>query len=345
MSTTERHTMNGKPVFTVPAKTVLNLHSGFEEKLLCDGPTFSLGDACAYSCSFCYVEAILKKLDRVRLLLAAHGLRHEDVVIRREHPLALLQKQLVHSSGITRYPDPADRRVVYSSPLVDVAANMTLVRETVDACALILKHTHWQIRLLSKSNLLPKVAEGLGNAYEAKERVIYGVSAGTLDDRIAGAFEKGTPLVSRRLASLHKLQDWGCRTFGMICPSLPQMGDDYAAFARDMAEAIRAEKCEHVWAEVINVRGESMENTVKALRDANAYGHAEELQYVSTCAERWEIYNRATFEAHAEVYKDSVGKLRYLVYPTPKTREFWQRNISRGAVLLGAHAHAPQVVT
>lgn len=337
----KRETMGNKPVFTVPVKTVLTLHSGFEEKLLCEGPTFSLGDACVYSCSFCYVEAILKKLDRVRLLLEAHGFKHEDVVIRREHPLKTLHKQLVHASGIPRYRDPTDRRVIYSSPLVDVAANMTLVRETIDACALILKHTHWQIRLLSKSNLLPKIAQGLGNAYEAKERIIYGVSTGTLDDRIAAAFEKDTPLVSKRLQSLHWLQNEGFRTFGMICPSLPQMGDDYKSFARDMAAAIRAEKCEHVWAEVINVRGESMTRTTRALVAAGFHEEATKLTLVSLDAKAWEIYNRATFEAHAEVYNEFVGKLRYLVYVNPKNIDYWRTQVSRGAVLLGAAAHSP----
>src|SRR5206468_4826428 len=42
----------------------------------------------------------------------------------------------------------------------------------------------------------------------------------------------------------------------MICPSLPQT--NYHAFAREMSDTIRAEKCEHVWAEIINVRGDSM---------------------------------------------------------------------------------------
>lgn len=34
-----RSTMNGKPVFTVPAKTIINFDSGFGKKLLCDDMT------------------------------------------------------------------------------------------------------------------------------------------------------------------------------------------------------------------------------------------------------------------------------------------------------------------
>ena len=39
--------MNGKEVVFVKAKTVINFKSGFDHKLLCDGPTFSTGSACA----------------------------------------------------------------------------------------------------------------------------------------------------------------------------------------------------------------------------------------------------------------------------------------------------------
>ena len=94
--------------------------------------------------------------------------------------------------------------------------------------------------------------------------MIYGVSTGTLDDNLARSFEQGTPLPSKRVASLHWLQNNGYRTFGMICPSLPQ--HEYDGFAREIRDAICAEKCEHVWAEVINVRGDSMTRTIAALR-------------------------------------------------------------------------------
>ena len=118
---------------------------------------------------------------------------------------------------------------------------MELVRETAEICSVILELTDWDIRLLSKSNLLPKLAVSLGmlppweRVFKSKERIIYGVSTGTLDDNLAQAFEQGCPLVSKRIQSLHWLQDNGFRTFGMICPSLPfEDGWEYGVFARHM---------------------------------------------------------------------------------------------------------------
>lgn len=351
--------MNGKPVLRVPVKTILSLESGFAEKLLCDGPVMAIGEGCAYSCSFCYVPAVYQKLDRIREVIAAynraHGteLRHEDVVILREGALDVLRGQLIRPDGMVRHGHPDDRRVIYSSPADDVAANMDLVRTTAEACKLILTHTHWQIRLLSKSNLLPKLAAILvdwANAQpyvreaEVRARMIFGVSTGTLDDNLARVFEEGTPSVSRRIESLHVLQDNGFRTFAMVCPSLPMGASGlkssapvYDAFATRARELLRYEKCEHVWAEVINLRGRSFERTIAALRSGGFYRDAELVEEVSHEPELWEAYNRDTFLAHAKACEDFVGKLRFLTYVDASTRPWWEKQIARGAVLLGGH--------
>jgi DNA repair photolyase len=341
-----RTTMNGKPVFTVDAKSIINTKSGFEKKLLCDGYTFSMGDACAFDCTFCYVPSMYRKLERVRLLKEAHGIEHSQMVVRRGGALDLLLSELTHRGGKPRFTGEGERgRVIYASPSVDVAANMDLVRETVDACALILGLTPWHIRLLSKSNLLPKVAEGLAfrareghcgfTELEVHQRVIFGVSTGTLDDGIAAAFEKDTPKVSMRLKSLHWLQDKGFRTFGMVCPSLPQPDAiAYARFAMDAAAAIRADKCEHLWAEVINVRGESMIRTCGALGGAGHERAAALLAEVSMNPVRWEAYNRATFLAHTKALAQWPGKLRFLTYTTKDSHPWWAERVNLGAVLL-----------
>lgn len=330
-----RTTMNGKPVLFRPTKTVLNMHSGFEKKLLCDGPTFSLGDACAYSCSFCYVPDMMRKAAYV-----PKDHPHKDMVVRRENALPILRKQL-HSLK----PEVRDQHlVIYSSPLVDIAANMDLLRETADACVWILRYTQWHIRLLSKSNLLPKLAHEIIDASQAtgwenavRSRMIFGVSTGTLDDAQAAAFETGCPKVSKRIQSLHQLQDEGFRTFGMICPSLPQKESTYAKWSFDIMKAIRAEKCEHVWAEVINVRGDSMTRTCKALHTAGYEWQASELAQCATSKSCWEHHARHTFLNHAAVmdilHPAKSKSLRFLQYVTKSTRAWWD-DAGPGSVLL-----------
>jgi len=323
-----RATMNGKPVFTVPAKTVINFKSGFEHKKLCDGPTFSAGTACVYSCAFCYVPDMFKKMAPA---LAAQGVvgKHEDIVIRRANAAAIAEAQLTDKHGHPKFLDVFDKRVIFSSPAVDVAGNMELVEETVYICKAILTKTNWQIRLLSKSNLLPEVAKRIPDFDQ--HRMIYGVSTGTLDDGLARVFEQGTPLVSKRIESLHWLQDHGHRTFGMICPSLPQ--SNYWRFAAEMSAAIRSEKCEHVWAEVINARGESFARTLAALRAGGYEAEAVQLETVGTDRMAWEHYARQTFAAHSLAYT-GTDKLRFLQYVTADTRGYWQSQEGSGAILL-----------
>jgi DNA repair photolyase len=334
--------MGGKPVFNVPAKSVVNFTSGFGHKLLCDSLTFSAGSACQYSCTFCYVTDLMKKsphLENVRgqfrsLFPGEPIPSHSEIVIRREGVLNALRSQLT-SRNKPKFTDPNDNRVLYMSPLVDVAANLTLCEETAEACKIILSLTHWQIRILSKSSFLPRIAQALDldPDLRAKDRVIYGLSTGTLDDDLARSFEQGTPLVSKRIESLHWLQDEGYRTFGMICPSLPYgSADEYREFSQTMCEAIRVDRCEHVWAEIMNVRGESFTRTLAALREAG-YLTAADLLDKARRQDFWEQYSRDTFLAHTEFVP--AEKLRFLQYINAKSKGWWQGHRDKGAILLG----------
>lgn len=333
-------TMAGKPQILRAAKTVLSLNAvKFEEKLLCDGITLNLGDSCVYSCQFCYVEAVMRKLcskniesfNQTRPSNDSAILGHRDVVIRRQNALELLRSQLVRKNGKPRYFDINDKRVVFTSTLVDVAANMELLKETAAACNIILEQTNWDIRLLSKSSLLHLLVEKGYIDQKYCQRLIFGFSTGTLDDKIASAIETGTSLVSKRLESLHWLQDNKFRTFGMICPSLPQT--DYDTFSRDICAAIRVEKCEDVWAEVINVRGSSLTRTANALRNKGFETEAKALEFSMENKKQWEDYSRATFEAHTK--NIPADKLHFLQYVDARNIEWWTSKKKAGAVLLG----------
>lgn len=324
--------MNGKPVFEIDVKSVINLRSKFREKLLCDGPTFSAGTACAYCCSFCFVEAQHARNSPVQTLLKSQNVSFDEIVIRRRNAAAKVTEILKNAKGEPRFPDPMDTRVIYASPLVDVAANIELVNETIEICRSILKLTHWHIRLLSKSNLLPKIATALE---DYRDRLIFGVSTGTLDNKLAAAFEQNTALVSKRIESLHWLQDNAFRTFAMVCPSLPQ--HDYLNFAKEMAQVLRINKCEHYWAEALNVRGKSMTRTVAALIAGGFKTEACMLQEVSKDAKVWENYSRETFLAHTQFIP--AEKLRFLQYVKKEHLAFWQEHAPLGAVLLGKYAH------
>jgi DNA repair photolyase len=327
--------IRGKPVYEITVHEIINFDSAFGHKLLCTGLTFSLGSACVFECAFCYVESIVRKHPQVKRLareLARLGLKFEDVVIVRCAALDIMREQLtIHKP---RQMDLQRPGVIYSSPLVDPAPTMPMARQTAEACQIILQLTNWDIRLLSKSSLLREVAKQIPERF--KHRLIYGFSTGTLDNQLASAFEKKTSLVSKRLESLHWLQDNGYRTFGMICPSLPE--DDYDQFARDMAAAIRVDRCEHVWAEVLNGRGTAIKRTCDALDKGGYAKEAESVRSLFGKRKRpvWERYSRDTFLAHTRYIPPE--KLRFLQYVKPNTVDWWEQRRSQGAVLLGSAA-------
>ena len=324
--------MAGKEVFQIITHEVIKFESPFAHKLLSDGPTFSLGTTCVYKCCFCYVIPMIRKQAAVQEVLQkirGDGRTLEDVVIRRRGALDRLYQMLTIEKP--KKINLRKKQVVFTSPLVDPAANMELARETAAACELIFELTNWDVRVLSKSNLLPKVVELVPEKF--RQRLIMGVSTGTLDDGLARAFEIGTPLVSKRLASLHRMQEAGYRTYGMLCPILPQA--DYDAYAEQTLKAVRVDRCEHVWAEVLNVRGDSFTATHKALLDSGYKEEAERLNKVfgPDAGDAWEEYARATFEALTK--RVPAGKLRFMQYVDEKSIQWWAKQRARGAVMLG----------
>jgi hypothetical protein len=184
--------------------------------------------------------------------------------------------------------------------------------------------------------LLLKIAERLSGF---KARMIYGLSTGTLDTVLAKKFEKGTALVSKRLQALRRLQDEGYRTFGMICPILPQV--DYGAFASELAQRIQIDKCEHVWGEVLSSRGDSMQATIEALRGAGRTTVAHRLEVVAKSKAACEEYARNTFLALGKVVP--AEKLRFLQYVSIDNRDWWNQHEREGAVLLGKAAQPPAI--
>lgn len=285
------------------------------------------------------LSVITKKPTAESASSAVPEINFQDFVIRRRHAIELLRKQLLKPDGTPRFNDPEDRRVVFGSTLVDVAANMELVKETAEMVMLIMQHTHWRLRLLSKSPLLARLLDMIPEKYWP--RIIFGFSTGTLDDAVAKAIEIGTGLVSKRIKALHELQDRGARTFAMICPSLPQK--DYVEFSRRMCEALRIEKCEHIWAEALNVRGSALPNTIESLRREGLAEQAQMLADAFKDKDTWEAYARATFEAHASHVP--AAKLRFLQYPTRNSLGWWANQRNRGAFLLGKAAEEAGLVT
>ena len=197
-------------------------------------------------------------------ILRLLGIDHKDAVIRRLNPVETLREQLTFRDGTPRYRDVNDRRTVILSPIVDPCPSIEFVEESLELISVIHELTFWDVRVLTKSALVKKLAERIPE--ENRHRVVYGVSLGILDDSIAKVVEKLTSPPSLRLEAYRALQEQDLRTYSMHCPVLPQQ--NYRKYAQQLAESMNWDKDERVWCEALNSRGESNHLTVAALQKA-----------------------------------------------------------------------------
>jgi len=115
----------------------------------------------------------------------------------------------------------------------------------------LLAGTRFRLRILTKSALVgTEPWLSLFACYP--DRIVVGLSVGTLDNAWARKVEINTASPSVRLRAHRMLQDAGARTFGMLCPVFPSMLDGDAI--EQLVAAIDGRRCERVWFEPYNDR-------------------------------------------------------------------------------------------
>ena len=79
----------------------------------------------------------------------------------------------------------------------------------------------------------------------------------------------------------------------------------------------------HVWAEVLNPRGDSMRATIEALRHGGWHAEANRLDLVARDKATWNTYAEQTFLALTKVIP--AQKLRYLQYVKSSDYRVWKK--------------------
>ncbi len=189
---------------------------------------------------------------------------------------------------------------------------------TRQAIELLLERTSFRIRILTK-NACVGSKEWIELFLKYRDRVVVGLSIGTLDDKWAKHMEIDTSPPSTRIRSLHRLQDAGISTFGMLCPMFFEvLKEDHL---ERLIEATRPHLCEHFWAEPYNDR-----LNWKNVRDAYEPG-SEGSEWMTDVFDtqdgkrkrnkaRWSAYATALYQRVLAVAKRDgwTNKLKYLLY-------------------------------
>lgn len=178
---------------------------------------------------------------------------------------------------------------------------------TRECLELLLERTSYRIRITTKNAVVGN-DEWIEFFRRHPGRIVVNLSIGTLDDEWARAVEIGTSQPSARVRAMHRLQDAGIPTGGMLCPIFPGALDQLDA----LLDAIRPERCEMVWAEPYNDR----------TNWAQVTGHAEteaELRRMfgpDRAKDAWSeyavtLYQRLRRRAEADGW---LAKLAYMLY-------------------------------
>lgn len=206
----------------------------------------------------------------------------------------------------------AGKVLIFSQLTDSFAPTVVASGLTMRVLILLLERTSFRIRILTKSALVAR--DDLIALYlKYPGRFVVGLSIGTLDDDWASKVEIGTSSPTARVKALHKLQNAGVPTFGMLCPiffdALRGKG------VEQLIQAIRPDRCETVWAEPYNDRDNW--RVVRAGYAPESYGYGQMTAiYEKGDRAQWSayatgLYTRLRSAARAGGW---LPKLKYLLY-------------------------------
>jgi DNA repair photolyase len=171
-----------------------------------------------------------------------------------------------------------------------------------------------QVRVLTKSH---HVQDDFELIRKHRDRIIVGLSTGAPASRehVAQVTEPNASSVSERLTTLQLARKMGLRTFGMICPVLPGIGDSRGALEETFGAVLKCQP-ETIWLEPVNSRGNGLLKTSAALRLAGYRDEAASVNHIRK-RENWSSYTTALVKEAIDVARSKrvLDRLKVLLYP------------------------------
>lgn len=249
--------MAGADVVTFDApKDPIRRSPGFAKKRLSEWKLDIMG-LCSFGCKYCssnsgnylrinrekFADETERQLGRRLLPASAPGLTFEWEGVADRVRDQIRRKRGYWGEGET---------LVFSMLTDGFSPRLVTSGVTEDVLHELIDFTGFRIRILTKSAIvgMPRWVDLL---QRWGDRVLVGLSIGTLDDRWAKKIEVGTSSPSARIRALHRLQDAGVPTYGMLCPVFPDVVQDERG-VEQLVDAIRPGLCEEIFAEPYNDR-------------------------------------------------------------------------------------------
>ncbi len=241
--------------------------------------SYNIAVGCEHACRFCYVPEV--STNRMATKLKEYGVNDPDaewgnyVFLRRwDKPAfaASLRKAMATSPSdlnadgnravmLCTTTDPyqtagtsqeATEHAEPGSPFSPVKFQVQRRQLVRDALHIILEESDLNVRILTRS---PLAREDFDLMKQFGNRLLFGMSIPTLNNRLAKIYEPKAPAPTQRLATLHAAKAAGLNVYVAVAPVYPD------CVARDMEATLRAIKeldPVTVFMEPINIRAENV---------------------------------------------------------------------------------------
>lgn len=210
----------------------------------------------------------------------------------------------------------------------------------------LLAQPGWTVRVLTKN---AAVEHDFDLIQQHRDRVLVGLSLTASSSKAAAieAVEPNASPLAQRMATMQKAHGLGLRTFGMLCPLLPGIGDD-AQTVHQLVEFALACGVEEVFVEPVNGRGPGLKLTELALREGGFGAEADAVAEIRL-QRGWSAYVTRLLNNVQRVLRSfgALEKLRFLLYPSrlsPGDRDRIGRHCE-GVRWLGKDEKAPHLQT
>jgi len=179
----------------------------------------------------------------------------------------------------------------------------------------ILSQPGWSVRILTKN---ASVAEDFDLIERYRDRVLVGLSITGSPDCEAqiAVVEPRASSLAERMRAMKEAHDRGFRTYGMLCPLLPGIGNS-APRVTEMMRFVDACGAEEVFAEAVNPRGPGLKKTEEALRAAGLAAEADAIAAIRH-RDAWSGYVREVIQTtqHSMQTLRMLDRLKFLLYPS-----------------------------
>mgnify|MGYP001585626883 CR=1 FL=1 len=249
-------------------KPAVIVKNNFKFKSLSDW-SFNTAVGCAHACRFCYVPSVSTGKGAMAAKLRSMGVADPDadwgsyVAVRPWHESVFMRSLYeANDKPLAELSADGNRAVMFSTttdPYQVLAGesgekHMTLVRRALSAISSL---STLNVRILTRSPLARKdfpLMKTFGN------RLMFGMSLPTLNDRLARIYEPHAPSPTARLNCLRAAHEAGLNIFVAVAPTYPECD------VRDMERTLRAIAPLNpltVFMEPINIRAENIERIRK----------------------------------------------------------------------------------